>query len=78
MLEDTTYLQSFEGEDYFGYIYLRPLETDYELLVGIGGTKITTQTTLDQVQAEASQLITIITSLNLNETTTSAETKTTD
>lgn len=81
MLEDTTYLQSFEGEDYFGYIYLRPLETDYELQVGIGGTKITTQTTLDQVQAEASQLITILTSLDLNETTsstTSTKTKTTD
>lgn len=78
MLEDTAYLQSFEGEDYFGYIYLRPLESDYELQVGIGGTKITTQTTLDQVQTEASQLITILTSIDTNQTDESTETETTD
>lgn len=61
--EDTLFLQAYEGDDYFGYVYLRSLESDYELQVGMGGTRITTQTGLDQIEGEVTQLITILTSI---------------
>lgn len=74
LVDDATYLQSFEGDDYFAYIYLRPLESDYELQVGIGGTKITTQTPLDQVETEVNQLIKILSSIKSADDETSEET----
>ncbi|MBB6452153.1 hypothetical protein HNQ94_000574 [Salirhabdus euzebyi] len=60
-------LHSYEDDKRFGYIAVFPhQEEEYELQVGIGGVKITTITTLDNLEEESSDLMEIVNSSILN------------
>lgn len=48
--KDKALLQSFEDNQRFGYISITPIEgKEYELMVGIGGVKVTTKTTTNDM-----------------------------
>lgn len=50
-------LESFENEDRFGYVKVTKLEKDYELQVGIGGVKITTQSSLSNMEEDTEAMM---------------------
>ncbi|MFB1051842.1 hypothetical protein [Paraliobacillus sp. JSM ZJ581] len=50
-------LQSFEDNERFGYVKVAKLEKDYELQIGIGGVKVTTQTTLRNIEEDTEKMM---------------------
>jgi hypothetical protein len=56
--------KTFNDHGTFNYIILRPLEKkQYELIIGQGGTKMSTKTTLENAQNASKQMATIIQSV---------------
>ena len=39
---EADWLKTFEDDERFGYVYIHPLEDNYEVQIGIGGVKLTT------------------------------------
>ncbi|MGE7765104.1 hypothetical protein [Peribacillus sp. NPDC096540] len=57
-------LHSFQNDDKFGFITIKELaEEKYELAVGIGGVKLTTETDKDQIKHDAKQMMEIVSSV---------------
>ncbi|MFJ7683708.1 hypothetical protein [Peribacillus butanolivorans] len=57
-------LHSFQNDDKFGFITIKKLAEDkYELAVGIGGVKLTTETDKDQIKHDAKQMMEIVASV---------------
>ena len=56
-------LQSFEDNERFGYVKVAETEEDYELQVGVGGVKITTQTTLENIEDNTTDMMKMATSI---------------
>lgn len=55
-----------EPEERFGYLKIADREDTYQLEVGIGGVKITTQTSLDQIEEDAVKMMTMINSIEFD------------
>ncbi|GGM26336.1 hypothetical protein GCM10011351_09980 [Paraliobacillus quinghaiensis] len=56
-------LQSFEDNERFGYVKVAETEEIYELQVGVGGVKITTQTTLETMEDDTIAMMQMATSI---------------
>ncbi len=56
-------LQSFQSDERFGFVKVVKLEEEYELQIGIGGMKITTQTTLKKMEKDTREMMQIGNSL---------------
>ncbi|WP_182201122.1 hypothetical protein [Paraliobacillus salinarum] len=56
-------LQSFEDNERFGYVKVSKLEKNYELQIGIGGVKITTQTNLRNIEEDTEKMMKMANSL---------------
>lgn len=61
--DDFSLLETFEDEERFGYLKVADKEDSYELQVGIGGVKITTQTTLGDLEENAADMMEMINSI---------------
>lgn len=58
--EDALLLESFQDPEQFGYIDIKPEEEgEYEMQIGVGGVKITTNTTKSKMSADAEELMRI-------------------
>lgn len=58
--------ETFDSKERFGYILIKDLVEDtYELTVGIGGIKLTTETTLKDLADEAGMMMEIVSSVQL-------------
>src|SRR5690625_4741845 len=64
---DSEWLQSFEDADHFGYIYINPLDEDYEVQLGIGGVKLTTISGKDSIVDDVKMMMTISKSVEYEE-----------
>lgn len=57
-------LKSFQTDDKFGYISIKDLtEETYELAVGSGGVKLTTETDKEHLEKEADEMMEIVSSV---------------
>lgn len=57
--------QTFEDNERFGYLFVNKLgEKQYEVTVGIGGTKLTTETKTSNVAEDAKNMMEIVASVN--------------
>lgn len=57
-------LANFEDQESFGFIAIRDLdEKKYEVSVGVGGVKLTTETSEKKLSDEAAQMMTIVDSI---------------
>ncbi|MDQ0882710.1 hypothetical protein [Peribacillus sp. V2I11] len=57
-------LHSFQTDDKFGFISIKEIPKEkYELAVGIGGVKLTTETDKDQLKTDAKQMMEIVSSV---------------
>ncbi|MRH42816.1 hypothetical protein GH741_08975 [Aquibacillus halophilus] len=57
-IDESTLLESFEDENRFGYIKVLSTEEDsYELQIGVGGVKITTRTSKDQLVEDTEEMM---------------------
>ncbi|GAA0484615.1 hypothetical protein GCM10008986_07390 [Salinibacillus aidingensis] len=65
--EDSLLQESFEADSRFGYIAVFPnsKEEQYELQVGIGGVKITTMTTKEELENKAAEMMDIVNSVDM-------------
>lgn len=60
-------LKSFHVGDHFIFVYVKPIkDKDYELVVGAGGVKMSTKTTLYHLEDEAKMMAKIIRSVHVN------------
>ncbi|MBM7572830.1 hypothetical protein [Aquibacillus albus] len=60
-------LESLEDDDRFGYISVLELKDDrYELQLGIGGVKITTRTSMGNLENDAENMMEIVSSIDDN------------
>ncbi|WP_163971686.1 hypothetical protein [Oceanobacillus halotolerans] len=55
--EESVVYHSFEDDSKFGYIRILPNSNDYELQIGVGGVKITTYTTKENIRREVKELM---------------------
>ncbi|GAA5416386.1 hypothetical protein Pryu01_01420 [Paraliobacillus ryukyuensis] len=62
-------LEAFETEERFGYVRVTGLDKDYELQVGIGGVKITTQTTLSNMAEDVKEMMQMANSMAYSDQT---------
>ncbi|CQR48171.1 hypothetical protein BN1058_02520 [Paraliobacillus sp. PM-2] len=60
-------LQSFKNDQRFGYVKVAELEKDYELQIGIGGVKVTTQTTLADIEEDTQEMMQMANSIAYSE-----------
>lgn len=60
-------LETFEDEERFGYLQIAEKEESYELEVGIGNVKITTQTTLKDMEDSATDMMLMINSIEFDQ-----------
>lgn len=66
--DDFAVNEQFENEDKFGYVLVREVDEEvYEVTVGIGGTKLTTETELNDIDHEAGLMMEIISSIEPKE-----------
>ncbi|WAA11749.1 hypothetical protein [Fervidibacillus halotolerans] len=64
--EDYLLNETFQSDDRFGYIVLKEVEEDvYELTVGIGGIKLTTETNKKDLADDAGMMMEIVSSVQL-------------
>ncbi|KWW20096.1 MULTISPECIES: hypothetical protein [Peribacillus] len=57
-------LHSFQNEDKFGFVSIKESAKEkYELAVGIGGVKLTTETDKDRLKTDAKQMMEIVSSV---------------
>ncbi|MFJ7753458.1 hypothetical protein ACQKGI_08050 [Peribacillus muralis] len=57
-------LQSFQNDDKFGFVSIKESGKEkYELAVGIGGVKLTTETDKDRLKNDAKQMMEVISSV---------------
>ncbi|WP_174614077.1 hypothetical protein [Virgibacillus ihumii] len=70
--ESALLLESFKDDNKFGYIRIRSHdeEDNYELQVGLGGVKITTYTTKDQLDNDSKALMKVARSISTSNPTT--------
>lgn len=62
--DEALLLHSFKDPDKFGYIRIMPeTEKEYEMVVGVGGVKITTYTNRKKMEQDAEELMKITLSL---------------
>lgn len=62
--KDEQGIETFKGEDRFGYISISPgVDKKYELIVGIGGVKTTTMTTTNDMVENAKNMMIITNSV---------------
>lgn len=54
-------------EDRFGYVKIASVNESYELQVGVGGVRITTFTSLDDLEEDFNHLVTMMNSLSFHE-----------
>lgn len=64
---NSEWLQSFEDADRFGYIYINPLDGDYEVQLGIGGVKLTTISGKDSIVDDVEMMMAISKSVEYEE-----------
>lgn len=63
--DEAVLFKSIEKQDRFGYILVLPDEEDlYKLVVGLGGAKITTMTTINELENSTIAITEILHSLN--------------
>ena len=56
--------QTFEDHNRFGYLFVNRLERNkFEVTVGLGGTKVTTESKANDVSADAKNMVDIVTSV---------------
>ncbi|WP_112181672.1 MULTISPECIES: hypothetical protein [Paraliobacillus] len=56
-------LQSFEDEERFAFVRVSEREDQYELQVGVGGVKVTTQTSIRQLEDDTIEMMQMATSI---------------
>ncbi|WP_285765712.1 hypothetical protein [Peribacillus sp. SI8-4] len=57
-------LHSFQNEDKFGFVSIKESAKEkYELAVGVGGVKLTTESDKDQLKTDAKQMMEIVSSV---------------
>ncbi|MBM7606143.1 hypothetical protein JOC75_004173 [Metabacillus crassostreae] len=57
-------LKTFENEEKFGYLFVDEVEKNqYEITVGIGGTKLTTETNKSDIEEDAQNMMEIVNSV---------------
>jgi hypothetical protein len=57
--------ETFEGNDRFGYLFVNKIEKNtYEVTVGIGGTKLTTEAKANNVAEDAKNMMSIVSSVH--------------
>ncbi|MYL34073.1 hypothetical protein GLW08_07395 [Pontibacillus yanchengensis] len=62
--DDILHIESFENEERFGYIRVLSIEEDmFELQVGVGGVKMTTETTKRAMEDDARNMMKIVRSI---------------
>ncbi|WP_440896136.1 hypothetical protein ACS127_16640 [Amphibacillus sp. Q70] len=60
-------LESYQDEDQFAYVKVAEMDRDFELQVGIGGVRITTQAPLDQLEEDFIEIVKMINSIEFHE-----------
>lgn len=70
--ESSLLLESFKDDEKFGYIRVRSHneEENYELQVGVGGVKVTTYTSKEQLDKDSKALMKVARSISTSSTTT--------
>lgn len=64
--QDDLVVKTFEDQDRFGYIIVKELDKNlFEIVVGIGGVKMTTQTKASEILESAQQMMEIVASVRL-------------
>ncbi|WP_152983723.1 hypothetical protein [Peribacillus muralis] len=57
-------LHSFQNDDKFGFVSIKEsMKEKYELAVGIGGVKLTTETDKDRLKNDAKQMMEVVSSI---------------
>ncbi|SEO83994.1 hypothetical protein SAMN04488134_11414 [Amphibacillus marinus] len=62
-----TLLESYETDEQFSYVSVTGADEDYELQVGVGGVRITTQTDLKKLEANFTDMVTMLNSIEFTE-----------
>lgn len=60
---DYALLETFQDNDRFGYVKVEDMEDHYEVQVGIGGMRLTTHTSLKQIEDDVANMITMLNSV---------------
>ncbi|SDQ41909.1 hypothetical protein SAMN05216232_1526 [Virgibacillus subterraneus] len=70
--DEALLLETFEDQNKFGYMRIIPhdQEEDYELQIGVGGVKITTYTSREDLDNDSEELMKIAQSIALQQTST--------
>lgn len=61
---ESDWLETFEDEDRFGYVYIQPLEDDFEVQIGIGGIKLTTISSKQNIVDDVEMMMDISNSID--------------
>lgn len=64
---ENEWLQSFEDAERFGYIYINPLDGEYEVQLGVGGVKLTTISGKDSIVDDVAMMMAISNSVEYEE-----------
>lgn len=60
-------LESYQDEDQFAYVKVTEIEREFELQVGVGGVRITTQAPLNQLEENFIEIVEMIKSLEFHD-----------
>ncbi|MBU5593705.1 hypothetical protein KQI76_00845 [Amphibacillus sp. MSJ-3] len=60
-------LETYQDDDHFAYVKVTELERDFELQVGVGGVRITTQTSLNHLEEDFTEIVKMINSIQFQD-----------
>lgn len=65
--ENYALLEAYEDDNRFGYVKVAEVEDNYELQVGVGGVRLTTHTSLDEMDQDLIKMVTMVNSIDFHQ-----------